>query len=216
MNCSDEIIDLYERHAEDFNRDRRRALQEKVWLDRFISLVRPSGVVLDLGCGMAEPIARYLLDTGFGVVGVDSSPTLIELAKARFPDSEWIVADMRQLEMGRCFDGILAWDSFFHLRPSDQRDMFSRFASHAGPGAPLMFTSGPAHGESTGSYCGEPLYHGSLDPAEYESLMVTNGFRVLSYVANDPDCGDHTVWLGRYFGNESDSLAASSFGYEPH
>jgi SAM-dependent methyltransferase len=198
MNCSEEIVGLYERHAEEFNRDRSRTLQEKVWLDRFISLVRPSGVVLDIGCGMAEPIARYLLDTGFQVVGIDSSPTLIQLAQARFPDSEWIVADMRQLELGRSFDGILAWDSFFHLRQSDQRDMFPRFASHAAPGAPLMFTSGSAHGEVTGSYCGEPLYHGSLSPAEYESLLVSNGFDVLAYLANDPDCGEHTVWLARF------------------
>src|ERR1051325_6821602 len=130
MNCSEEIIGLYERHAEAFNRDRSRTLQEKVWLDRFIPLVRPSGVVLDIGCGMGMPIALYLLDSGFQVVGVDSSPTLIQFAAARFPDSEWVVADMRQLELGRTFDGILAWDSFFHLRQSDQRDMFPRFASH--------------------------------------------------------------------------------------
>ena len=202
MNCHDEVIGLYERHAEEFNRDRSRTLQEKVWLERFISLTRPSGVVLDVGCGMAEPIARFLLDSGLGVVGVDSSPTLIQLAAARFPDSEWVVADMRQLELGRRFDGILAWDSFFHLRPSDQRDMFARFASHALRGAPLMFTSGPAHGEITGSYCGEPLYHGSLDPAEYESLLAMNGFAVVSYLASDPNCGDHTVWLAQYCGSE--------------
>jgi len=196
--CAESIISLYERHAEDFDRERSRTLQEKVWLDRFVSCLPPSGVVLDIGCGMAEPIARYLLDNGFQVIGIDSSRTLIQLAEARFPDSEWIVADMRQLELGRTFDGILAWDSFFHLRQSDQRDMFPRFASHASPGAPLMFTSGPAHGEATGSYCGEPLYHGSLDPAEYESLMATNGFKVLAYRANDPDCGGHTVWLARF------------------
>jgi len=82
MNCHDEVIGLYERHAEEFNRDRSRTLQEKVWLERFISLTRPSGVVLDVGCGMAEPIARFLLDSGLGVVGVDSSPTLIQLAAA--------------------------------------------------------------------------------------------------------------------------------------
>jgi cyclopropane fatty-acyl-phospholipid synthase-like methyltransferase len=195
--CAESIVGLYERHAVDFDRDRSRSLQEKMWLDRFVSYLPPAGVVLDIGCGMAEPIARYLLEAGFQVVGVDSSPTLIQLAKTRFPDSEWIVADMRQLELGRTFDGILAWDSFFHLTPDDQRDMFPRFASHAAPGAPLMFTSGPAHGETTGSYCGEPLYHGSLSPSEYESLMTTNGFRVLAYLANDPDCGEHTVWLAR-------------------
>ena len=207
--CAESIIGLYERHAGDFDRDRSRSLQERPWLDRFVSYVPPSGVVLDLGCGMGEPIARYLLETGFQVVGVDSSPTLIQLAKTRFPDSEWIVADMRQLNLGRRFDGILAWDSFFHLRQTDQRDMFPRFASHAAPGAPLMFTSGPQHGEATGSYCGEPLYHGSLDPAEYESLITTNGFDVLDYLANDPDCGEHTVWLAQYFGVRRPAVALS-------
>ena len=118
--------------------------------------------------GIAEPIARYLLDVHLQVVGVDSSAAMIGLAEARFPESEWIVADMRQLALGRRFGGILAWDSFFHLRPDDQRAMFARFASHASAGAPLMFTSGTGHGEAIGSYCGDPLYHASLNREEYE------------------------------------------------
>ena len=56
--CHDRIVDLYERHALDFDRDRNRSLQEKSWLDRFLSHVRPSGTVLDIGCGMAEPMAQ--------------------------------------------------------------------------------------------------------------------------------------------------------------
>jgi SAM-dependent methyltransferase len=198
--CSDAIIDLYERHAQDFDRDRSRTLQEKAWLNRFVSYVTPSGVILDVGCGMAEPIAQHLLNSGFKVVGVDSSPTMIQLAETRFPASQWIVADMRQLQLGRRFAGILAWDSFFHLSADDQRVMFPRFASHAVPGAPLMFTSGTACGEATGSYRGESLYHASLDPKEYESLLTMSGFRVLTYLADDPECGEHTVWLAQYQG----------------
>ena len=144
---------------------------------------------------MAEPIARYVLEAGFGVVGIDSSRSLIEMCRARFPRSEWLVADMRRLRLERRFDGLLAWDSFFHLHMDDQRAMFPRFAAHALPGAPLMFTAGPSHGEAIGSYRGEPLYHGSLDPSEYEGLLSANGFAVLSYVAEDRECGDHTVWL---------------------
>jgi SAM-dependent methyltransferase len=196
--CWDAIIGIYERHAQDFDRERNRKLQEKAWLDSFLSHVRPAGVVLDIGCGMAEPIARYILESGFRVVGVDSSPSLIEMCCARFPDSEWIVADMRQLNLERRFDGLLAWNSFFHLRMDDQRPMFERFAAHALPGAPLMFTSGPAHGEAIGSFQGEPLYHGSLDPADYERLLRETGFSVLAYVPKDPRCGEHTVWLARY------------------
>lgn len=192
------IISLYERQALDFDRNRSRSLQEKAWLDRFLGHVRPSGTVLDLGCGMAEPIARYLIETGVRVVGVDSSSSLIEMCRSRFPDLEWLVADMRQLALGRRFDGIVAWDSFFHLTRDDQRAMFARFAAHALPGAPLMFTSGRSEGEVIGSYGDEPLYHASLDPTEYEQVLAANGFSVRAYTPDDPECGQHTVWLATY------------------
>jgi SAM-dependent methyltransferase len=194
----DSVCDLYERHADAYDRDRTRSLQERAWLDRFLSCVRPGGTVLDLGCGMGEPIARYIIERSFGVVGVDSSPSMIERCRARFPDAEWLVADMRAVELGRRFDGIVAWDSFFHLDGDDQRSMFPRFAAHACNGAPLLFTSGSAAGEAIGSFGEEPLYHASLDPTEYERLLATNGFAVRAYVADDADCGDHTVWLATY------------------
>jgi len=134
------------------------------------------------------------------VVGLDAAPAMIERCRARFPDSEWVVADMRELELSRRFDGILAWDSFFHLAMDDQRGMFPRFASHAREGAPLMFTSGPGEGEAIGSYCGEPLYHASLSSSEYERLLTTSGFVGRAYVAEDADCGEHTIWLATYDG----------------
>jgi SAM-dependent methyltransferase len=193
------IIDLYQRKALDWvrNREHSGGLMEKSWLDRFHALVSSNGSILDIGCGSAVPISRYLIEVGHGVTGVDSSATLIDLCRDRFPGQEWIVADMRTLALGRPFDGILAWDSFFHLCRDDQRRMFPVFRQHAAPGAALMFTSGPALGEAIGSFEGEPLYHASLDPAEYRSLLDQHGFRVVSYVADDPDCGRHTIWLAQ-------------------
>lgn len=108
------------------------------------------------------------------------------------------MADMRALALGRKFDGVLAWDSLFHVNMDDQRGMFPRFASHARAGAALMFRSGPDEGEAVGSYEGEPLYHASLAPAEYERLLSTNGFEVKGFVADDPDCGRHTIWLATF------------------
>jgi hypothetical protein len=122
---------------------------------------------------------------------------LIGFCRDRFPRENWIISDMRRLSLGKQFDGILAWDSFFHLSPADQPAMFPIFRSHAAPRAALMFTSGPAHGEIISSYKGEPLYHGSLDASEYHSLLDENGFDVVSHVIDDPDCGQHTVWLAQ-------------------
>ena len=196
--CKDAVVDLYERHAQAYDRDRSRSLQERAWLDRFLARVPAGESVLDVGCGMGEPIARYVIGRGFGVVGVDASPSLIELCRTRFRDAEWRVEDMRTLDLGRRFAGILAWDSLFHLGFEDQRAAFPRFAAHARHGAALMFTSGSAEGEAIGSWCEEPLYHASLGPAEYEHLLAANGFVVRAHVAGDAGCGDHTVWLATF------------------
>jgi SAM-dependent methyltransferase len=196
--CHEDIIDLYERHASDFDRDRSRTLQERRWLDRFLAFVDPAGSILDLGCGVGEPIARYLIERGYAVVGVDSSPTMIELCRTRFPGATWRVGDMRELRPGRRFAGIVSWDALFHLHMDDQRGMLERLAAWSLPGAALLFTSGTSEGEAIGSYHGEPLYHGSLDRAEYERLLVANGFTVREHVERDPGCGGHTVWLSTY------------------
>ena len=191
------IISLYEENAAAWDRLRGRDLHEHSWLERFASALPVNGSVLDVGCGAGEPLARWFIERGYAVTGVDSSPTLIAACRTRFPDREWIVADMRMLDLGRRFDGILAWHSFFHLSPDDQRPMFARFAAHAKPGGALMFTSGPEHGELLGMWQGEPLYHGSLAPAEYQALLHANAFEVTANAIVDPDCGHSTIWLAQ-------------------
>jgi hypothetical protein len=119
------------------------------------------------------------------------------MCKDRFPDQEWVVADMRMLSLDRRFDGILAWDSFFHLSPEDQRPMFPIFRRHARAKAALMFTGGHLHGLIISTFQGEPLYHGSLDGAECRWLLLDNAFEIVSHLVEDPDCGQHTVWLAQ-------------------
>lgn len=197
-SASERIVGLYERHAHRWDADRRRArFIEKDWVDRFIALMRPQGHILDIGCGGGEPIARYLVDAGFAVTGIDSSPTMISLCSDRLPAQEWAVGDMRTLRLQQRFDGIVAWDSFFHLNPDDQRRVIPIFGTHALPGAPLLFSSGPRHGEAIGAYGAEPLYHSSLDPGEYRSLLAGSAFSVIDFAAEDPNCGGHTVWLAQ-------------------
>jgi SAM-dependent methyltransferase len=196
-NPADRIIDLYQRHTQAWDEARSRNLFERAWLDRFAALLPPGGPVLDIGCGSGEPIAHHLIENGYALTGVDAAPAMIGLCRSRFPSGTWLVADMRKLALGRRFDGLLAWDSFFHLRPEDQRAMFPIFAAHAAPKAALMFTSGPSFGEAIGTFEGEPLYHGSLDPAEYRALLDAQKFEVVAHVAEDASCGGHTIWLAR-------------------
>jgi SAM-dependent methyltransferase len=191
------VIDLYRRHAKAWAAARGTMLRERAWIDRFANMLQPKATVLDIGCGSGEPIARHLVSRGHRVNGVDSSPEMIALFRDNLPDEAAEVADMRSLKLDREFGGLLAWDSFFHLPPQQQRLMFPIFRDHAAPSAPLLFTSGPAFGEAIGTLEGEPLYHASLESDEYRLLLDRNGFDVVAYIAEDPDCGGHTIWIVR-------------------
>lgn len=194
------VIDVYQRHGVAWAQLRSGELVEKLWLDRFCALLPAGAAVLDIGCGSGLPIARELIQRGFDVTGVDGAPTMLAQFQRNLPGIAAHLADMRHLSLGRCFAGILAWDSFFHLSPEDQRGMFSRFQAHAAPGAALMFTSGDAEGEAIGELEGDPLYHGSLDPEEYWSLLADAGFAVIAHIAKDPGCGHRTIWLAQQNG----------------
>lgn len=193
----EDILPTYERLARGFARNRDRTLFERKWLDRMLNHTQPPRRVLDLGCGSGQPIAAYLADRRCRVTGVDGAASMIALFRQNVPSARAVHADMRGLDLGEAFDAVLAWNSFFHLSPDDQRAMVPVFAAHAAPGAVLMFTSGPDAGEPIGKVEGEPVYHASLAPEEYRSLLDQNGFDVVAFQPEDPDCNGHTIWMAR-------------------
>jgi SAM-dependent methyltransferase len=197
-DAASRIATHYERHAASWDADRRAAAWvDKPCIERFLSFLPKGASVLDLGCGGSVPVALHMAAHGFHVTGVDSSPTLISLCRTRMPDQDWIVADMRSLALDRRFGGILAWDSFFHLRHDDQRRMFGVFAAHSAADSVLMFNAGFSQGEAVGSYRGDPLYHASLDPLEYEAVLAGIGFELIEHSINDPARGGRIFWLAR-------------------
>ena len=192
------IIEIYKKHARAWTELRGNFLYEKAWLDYFLALIPQHSKILDLGCGSGKPIADYLIQHDHKIIGVDSSDVMIEMAQQNFPEHYWLQADMRTVEFDQKFNAILAWDSFFHLTPNDQRQMFKQFARFAQQGTVLMFSSGPSHGEAIGDLFGDALYHASLAPEEYRALLKQSGFKVIKMVAEDVECTGHTVWLAQF------------------
>ena len=195
---AEQIVGIYRRHAATWVSDRLAGTFVEIgWLEKFRLLLPDGGAILDIGCGAGRPIASHFMKQGYAVFGVDSSPEMIAMCENSFPEREWRVADMRSLKLERTFDGLLAWDSFFHLAHDDQRRMFAVFDRHAAPGAALMFTSGTSHGEAIGSLKGDPLYHASLDAEEYRALLRAHGFEIVANAFEDKSCGGRTVWLAK-------------------
>lgn len=193
-----DLAGLYARHAQRFDRARTRSLMELPYLERATSLAPPPGKVLDVGCGSGEPLARYFIERGYEVTGVDAVEEMLDMCRARFPQMRWLRADMRQIDMPEQFDIVIAWDSYFHLPPDDQRRMFPTLRRHTTPGGVLMFTSGLTEGARIGgNLFGDKLYHASLNTDEYRRLLDAHGYDVVVHQAEDPQCGGHTVWIAR-------------------
>lgn len=195
--ASDANHEVYEAQAADYDRLRSQALFEARWLARFAACLRPGGRVLDLGCGTGQPIAAWFTAEGFAVTGVDWSQAMLAQARARVPGGDWRHADMRDLDLGETFDGLIAWDSFFHLTRDEQRATLPRMARHLAPGGSLLVTVGPRDCEAHGAVGGQPVYHASLSPAEYATLLQDNGLRLTGFLAEDPETDRHTVLMAR-------------------
>ncbi|HEY4435017.1 MAG TPA: class I SAM-dependent methyltransferase [Lelliottia sp.] len=192
------ILNIYDTHAGAFAKLRSRHLMEKGWLDKFTRLVGEEGTILDIGCGNGVPIAEHFIRHGYQLTGVDGAPGMLARAQQAFPEQRWLNLDMRQMALNETFDGLIAWDSFFHLSHDDQRQMFPIFARHSHSGSVLMFTSGTDNGIAMGEFEGEPLYHASLSPDEYRQRLADNGFTVIDVMFEDPECGGHSVWLCQF------------------
>lgn len=188
---------VYEAEAATYDRQRSRSLFEARWLARFAACLPPGGRVLDLGCGAGEPIAAWFLAEGFRLTGVDFAAAMLDIARARWPQGDWRQADMRRLDLGERFDGVIAWDSFFHLAPDDQRLTLGRMAAHLAPGGSLLFTVGPKAGEAVGKVGQSPVYHASLSPAQYAGALEALGLRLTGFLAEDPECDSHSVMMAR-------------------
>ena len=193
-----DLAELYSRHARRFDQARTGSSMERPYLEVAASLAPPPAKVLDLGCGSGEPIARYFVERGYEVTGVDAVSEMLDLCRIRFPTMAWRQADMRGLELGERFEVVIAWDSFFHLKCDEQRGMFETFRRHTAPGGVLVFTSGLTESEGEGGdLFGDVLFHASLDTSEYARLLDQHGYDVVLHNVEDPNCGGHTVWVAQ-------------------
>lgn len=186
---------VYNQKSEFWHKVRNRSGYENVWLDRFLENLPKPADILDLGCGTGDPIAAYFLASGHSITGVDYAPTMIDIAKKTFPDSQWVLADITKIPDLGMFDGILSWDGFFHLSIEEQRAVLPQYAEIIKPGGVLLLTVGADEGEVTGHIDDEAVYHASLSPQEYKEILKIAGFADVIYQAEDPDCLGRNIVL---------------------
>jgi trans-aconitate methyltransferase len=75
----------------------------------------PDERVLDLGCGSGE-LTSKIAETGASVVGLDASPEMIEAARRRAPQIEFVTGDGQSLAYASEFDAVFS-NAALHWMP---------------------------------------------------------------------------------------------------
>jgi SAM-dependent methyltransferase len=100
---TDRVRASFDRIAEQYAADFADELARKPWdverLDAFAARCG-RGPVLDVGCGAAGHVGRFVADRGPRVVGIDLSPRSVTLARRRNPMLAFVAADLRVLPVG--------------------------------------------------------------------------------------------------------------------
>lgn len=147
--CHD-IVASYDAVAEEYAVDYFGELSRKPFdrelLARFAELLPNGGLVCDMGCGPGH-IARYLAELGCNARGVDTSQSMVNVARRLNPHLNFQQGDMLRLPFADgSFAGIAAFYSLIHIErslvPQALREFFRVLSSggyillsfHAGKG----------------------------------------------------------------------------------
>lgn len=99
--------------------------------------LHPPVTLLHLGCGAGGHDAIF--KRHFAVTGVDISRGMLDQARLRHPDLEYIEGDMRTVRLGRQFDAVVIPDSIDYMASlAELRLAIGTAAAHLKPGGVLL------------------------------------------------------------------------------
>lgn len=157
---------------------------ERRYLDAMLEGLAAPARILDLGCGTGRPMAEHVLSRGHLVTGVDQSEQLLAIARARFPEGEWIHARIEDfpvdVDSNGAFGGAIVWDSLFHIERERHASILANVHRALAPGARLMLTAGgSAHPAFTDTMFDREFFYDSYPPERLATLLVELGFEIL-------------------------------------
>jgi trans-aconitate methyltransferase len=142
--------------------------------------------ILDIGCGTGQ-LTKAIADSGATVVGIDASPSMIESARANFPNLEFLVADAADFSFAEPFDAVFSNAALHWVRRAEEAARCIAAALKSG-GRLVAEFGGRGNGESVSQAIQQTVkemlnmevHHQWFFPSigEYASLLEKYGLEV--------------------------------------
>ena len=166
----DGLADIW--NGDDF--DRSNGIEQH---RRAIAFCSAKGRALDVGCGSSGRIIELMLENGFDAEGLDLSDRMLELARARHPNTRFHQADICEWVAENSYDFVSAWDSIWHVPLSEQATVLRKLMGCLNTNGVLVFTMGglDAESEITDSAMGPEMYYSTLGVSKTLALIEETG-----------------------------------------
>ena len=195
---SDDLVRSgYNRMAHDYlaQRDQFKNLAH---LEDLAARLHPDAALLDVGCGSGVPVARFLVEHGFTVTGLDLSPVQVALAQEQVPQATFAVRDMRALQPGEyVVDAIVSFYAIFHTPREAHAAILRTLASYLIPGGFLLVTLGASVWEGTEPFHGVEMYWSHYGPEQNRAMITAAGLAIVRDVIDTSGGERHHVLLAQ-------------------
>ncbi len=194
MNNDDIVRKGYNKIASKYNASRHRFKNDKE-LEYFASLLPKRARILDAGCGAGVPVAKYLVEHGFIVTGIDFSTNMLKLAHQQVPEAEFLEGDMTQLMFpDESFEGVISTYAIIHVPKEKHTLIYQNFFRDLKPGRILTFCTGSDEWEGTEEYMGTIMFWSHPSRETSLSLVKKAGFEIIRDEV--VECGGETpYWI---------------------
>lgn len=144
---------------------------------RAVTFAKGRGHALDIGCGCTGRFIELLLDEGFSPAGIDVSADMLDIARQRHPNINFVQADICEYSLDEKYDFITAWDSIWHIPLAEQRNVLTKIVASLNVGGVFILSFGGTtkEGSHTDSFMGPEVYYSSLGTNSFLQLFIELG-----------------------------------------
>jgi ubiquinone/menaquinone biosynthesis C-methylase UbiE len=158
----------------------RHTFDNRKELCEFASLLPKNAKVLDVGCGAGVPVAQFLVECGFDVIGIDFAKNMLKLARKNVPKARFVRKDMTELDFrADSFDGLTALYSIIHVPREKHFLLFQSFHRILKPEGIMLICLGPDEWEATEKYHGTEMFWSQYAPEKALQLVKKAGFEII-------------------------------------
>jgi len=136
--------------------------------------------ILDLGCGTGLPTARWFIDEGHRVTGLDISPAMLALARMNVPEAEFQLADFSSLKARQfSVDAVVSIFALFHVDHNLHEGILKTIRTFLKDGSFMLISTGKVDWEGNEDFLGTTMSWSHFDATTYRKMIEKCGFEIV-------------------------------------